>query len=196
MRIDLPGIYRTYEELLSDVDREFDRVRDTFIDRMQCRMGCSSCCTQLFPISAIEAAYISKAVKALDPEAREQMRLKALAYLEELTGSDVDENQSIEAHSRVVQEALDRLVGAPPHPLSCLGGRHLLHLRPPPHHSPQVRHSPVEPPQARRASGVRAELQRRRGHRSRRPGGTPDKAGAPVVGVQRPHPQPTSTCPS
>ena len=111
MGIDLDSIYRTYEELLSDVDREFNRVRDIFIDRMQCRMGCSSCCTQLFPISAIEAAYISKAVKALDPEAREQMRLKALAYLEELTGSDVDENQSIEAHSRVVQEALDRLVG-------------------------------------------------------------------------------------
>ena len=62
---DLDSIYRTYEELLSDVDREFNRVRDIFIDRMQCRMGCSSCCSQLFPISAIEAAYISKAVKAL-----------------------------------------------------------------------------------------------------------------------------------
>ena len=111
MATDLDSIYRTYEELLSDVDREFNRVRDIFIDRMQCRMGCSSCCSQLFPISAIEASYISKAVKALDPEARMQMRLKALAYLEELTGSDVDENQDIEAHSQVVKEALDRLVG-------------------------------------------------------------------------------------
>ena len=111
MGIDLDSIYRTYEELLSDVDREFARVRDIFIDRMQCRMGCSSCCSQLFPISAIEAAYVSKAVKALDPEAREQMRLKALAYLAELTGAQVDEGQSIETHSRVIQEALDRLVG-------------------------------------------------------------------------------------
>ena len=111
MATDLDSIYRTYEALLSDVDREFNRVRDIFIERMQCRMGCSSCCSQLFPISAIEAAYISKAVKALEPEAREQMRRKALAYLEELTGSAVDEEQSIEAHSQVVEEALDRLVG-------------------------------------------------------------------------------------
>ena len=111
MATDLNSIYRTYEDLLSDVDREFNRVRDIFIDRMQCRMGCSSCCSQLFSISAIEAAYISKAVKMLDPEAREQMRLKALAYLEELTGSQVDQAQGIEAHSQVIQEALERLVG-------------------------------------------------------------------------------------
>ena len=111
MKIDLPGIYQTYEELLSKVDQEFNRVRDIFIDRMQCRRGCSSCCSQLFSISAIEAAYISKALKELDYESREQMRLKALAYLEELTGAPVDPTQSVEAHSQVIEEALDRLVG-------------------------------------------------------------------------------------
>ena len=111
MKIDLPGIYQTYEELLSKVDQEFNRVRDIFIDRMQCRRGCSSCCSQLFSISAIEAAYISRALKELDPESREQMRRKALVYLEELTGAPLDPTQSIEAHSQVIEEALDRLVG-------------------------------------------------------------------------------------
>ena len=111
MKVNLPGIYRTYEDLLSKVDQEFNRVRDIFIDKMQCRMGCSSCCSQLFSISAIEAAYISKAVKELDSESRELMRRKALAYIEELTGVPVDQTQSIEEHSRVVEEALDRLVG-------------------------------------------------------------------------------------
>ncbi len=109
--VDLPSIYRTYEELLRKVDQEFNRVRDIFIDRMQCRRGCSSCCSQLFSISAIEAAYISKAVKELDPESRELMRGKALAYLEQLTGTPVDRTQNIEDHSRAIQEALGRLVG-------------------------------------------------------------------------------------
>ena len=109
--VELSSIYRTYEELLSDVEQEFNRVRDIFIEQMQCRKGCSSCCNQLFPISAIEAAYISKAVKALDPQAQQLMRQKAVAYLEELTGTEVDESQSIEAHSQLVGDALNRLVG-------------------------------------------------------------------------------------
>ena len=108
---ELSSIYRTYEELLADVEREFDRVRNIFIERMQCRKGCSSCCTQLFSISAIEAAYISRAVKALGPQERSEMRRKALAYLAELTGAEVDENQSIEDHSRLVRDTLDRLAG-------------------------------------------------------------------------------------
>ncbi len=108
---ELSSIYRTYEELLSGVDQEFNRVREIFIDRMQCRKGCGSCCSQLFSISAIEAAYISRGVKELEPQAREAMRQKARAYLKELTGADVEESDSIEAHSRTVQEALDRLIG-------------------------------------------------------------------------------------
>ena len=108
---ELSSIYRTYEELLSDVEREFNRVRDIFIDRMQCRKGCSSCCTQLFSISAIEAAYISKAIKALGPQERSEMRHKALTYLTELTGTEIDENQSIEDHSQLVGDAVNRLAG-------------------------------------------------------------------------------------
>mgnify|MGYP000972656126 CR=1 FL=1 len=52
MKIELPGIHKKYEELVSQVDQEFNKVRDIFIDRMQCRMGCNSCCSQLFSISA------------------------------------------------------------------------------------------------------------------------------------------------
>lgn len=109
--MELSNIYRTYQEFASEVDREFDRVRNIFLDRMQCGKGCSSCCSQLFSISAIEAAYISKAVKALGREQRRLMVEKARAYLKELTGVEVDESQTIESHSRVVKEALDRLIG-------------------------------------------------------------------------------------
>lgn len=111
MLTEVSSIYRTYEELLSEADQMFNTVRDMFIDKMQCRMGCSSCCHQLFSISAVEAAYISRAVKDLEAETRANMRHKALAYLNELTGVEVDEAQSIEAHSRIVGDALNKLVG-------------------------------------------------------------------------------------
>jgi Fe-S-cluster containining protein len=105
------GIYRTYTDLLSAVDKEFNRVREIFIDRMQCAKGCSSCCNQLFSISAIEAAYISRGVKDLEPNARTEMCVRALAYLRELTGVEPDDTQGIEAHSRIVEHALNELVG-------------------------------------------------------------------------------------
>jgi Fe-S-cluster containining protein len=107
----LSDIYSRYAQLLEATDKEFERVRDLFIERMQCRKGCSSCCTQLFSISAIEAAYLSRAFKALDPEYQEEMRRKARDYLAELLGTEVDESQSIEEHSKLVGPALDRQVG-------------------------------------------------------------------------------------
>ena len=127
----LSEIYRAYEGLLSDVESEFDRVRNMFIDKMQCRKGCSSCCNQLFAISAIEAAYLSKAVSELEPEQGEAMRQRAKEYLDNLLGADSTqdpdrestgrestvrqsqnwENQSLEEHSKVVREALGKKVG-------------------------------------------------------------------------------------
>ena len=109
--VGIESIYRTYEELLFSVEQEFNRVRDIFIEKMQCRNGCSSCCSQLFSISAVEAAYISRAVKELEPHTAQLMREQARAYLQELTGDDVEEAQGIEAHSQVVEEALSRLAG-------------------------------------------------------------------------------------
>ena len=107
----LESIYRRYEDLLADVESEFDRVSRIFSDRMQCRKGCGSCCSQLFYISLIEAAYVSRAVKGLDPGSRREMRDKAKAYLTELMGVDVDEDGGIEAHSRAVRAAVEAQAG-------------------------------------------------------------------------------------
>ncbi len=107
----LSSIYRIYEDLLAEVDQEFKRVSNIFIDRMQCRKGCSSCCSQLFPISAIEAAHISRAVKELPPDVQEGMRRKAHDYLAELIGPKFDGAQGIEEHGKSVSAALDKSVG-------------------------------------------------------------------------------------
>ena len=107
----LESIYRQYETLLADVESEFDRVSRIFSDRMQCRKGCGSCCSQIFHISLIEAAYISRAVKALDPVSRREMRSKARAYLADLTGTAVDEDQDVGSHSRMVRASVDAKAG-------------------------------------------------------------------------------------
>lgn len=107
----IANIYRSYEDLLSKVDQEFNRVSNIFSEKMNCRSGCSSCCSQLFPISVVEAAYISRAVKELEPQASLLMRENAREYLKELTGIEVDEAEGIEAHSSLVEAALIKLAG-------------------------------------------------------------------------------------
>jgi Fe-S-cluster containining protein len=84
-------LYGSYEEYLSDVDKEFHRVYQIFEDRMQCRRGCSSCCSQMFSISLLEAAYISRAIKALPDDMRRLLRVKAEEYVDaarDLIGTD------------------------------------------------------------------------------------------------------------
>ena len=150
----LSEIYRTYEELLKDVGREFERVRNVFIDRMQCRKGCSSCCSQLFSISAIEAAYISSAVKQLEPGPREEMREKARTYLQELTGVEIDATLTIEQHSEVVKPALEALIGR--YYISCPALKDdactIYDHRP--IICPQIRHTSLEPQQAQHPPGL------------------------------------------
>jgi Fe-S-cluster containining protein len=71
-----------YEKYVAAVDSEFRRVYDLFANRMQCRRGCSMCCSQMFSISLIEAAYVSRAVKAMPADERARLRAEAETYLE------------------------------------------------------------------------------------------------------------------
>lgn len=89
--MNLDELFQSYEAHVSGVDREFRRVFDRFADRMQCRRGCSMCCSQMFSISLIEAAYISKAIKAMPEEERERLRSSAREYVarvKQLTSGD------------------------------------------------------------------------------------------------------------
>ena len=108
----LEEIYREYSFLLKDVEGEFNRVSSMFSERMQCRKGCSMCCSQLFGISFIEAAYISHGVKELPEDEQVRARERASAYLEEMLGVGVDETQGIEEHGALVATALESLAGA------------------------------------------------------------------------------------
>jgi Fe-S-cluster containining protein len=93
-------VIRDYADHLSAVDREFRREADVFKDRMHCGRGCSMCCSQMFSISTIEAAYISKAIKAMPDAERERLQAAAREYVgraKTMTAGDdaSDEEQSI-----------------------------------------------------------------------------------------------------
>jgi Fe-S-cluster containining protein len=74
---------RAYETQAAGWDAEFARVATRFADRLQCRRGCSMCCSQMFPISLLEAAVIRRAVLQLPPDRRERLETAARTYLEE-----------------------------------------------------------------------------------------------------------------
>jgi Fe-S-cluster containining protein len=75
-------VFRLFEAHAFEWDAEFRRVRDEFPGRMQCQRGCSMCCSQMFSISALEAAAIAEAVAAKPAADRERLRSGARAYLE------------------------------------------------------------------------------------------------------------------
>lgn len=89
--MNLADLYHEYEKLCVEVDGEFRRVFQLFAERMQCRKGCSMCCSQPFTISLIEAAYIARAMKQMDEATRARLRARARQYLE--TRSDLIEKR-------------------------------------------------------------------------------------------------------
>jgi Fe-S-cluster containining protein len=74
-----------FEEHAAEWEAEFHRVRSEFSDRMQCRRGCSMCCSQMFSVSALEAAVIANAVAGLPAEFQAQLRRDARAYVQTAT---------------------------------------------------------------------------------------------------------------
>ncbi|HEV8482354.1 MAG TPA: YkgJ family cysteine cluster protein [Blastocatellia bacterium] len=89
-------IFSAYEQHVSAVDAEFRRVYQKFDERMQCRRGCSMCCSQMFSISRIEAAYISRAIKAMPEGERDRLRTGARQYVADarkLIGKDEESDE-------------------------------------------------------------------------------------------------------
>ena len=84
-----PGaLYREYETVSALVDAEFTRNAERFRNHpapgggtgLQCRRGCTACCSQLFDITLLEAAYISRHLRSLPPEKQAELRRRAEAY--------------------------------------------------------------------------------------------------------------------
>jgi len=76
-------IEERYQEIVAAVDAEFARNRELHGDKIRCKPGCTECCHQIFPITEIEAAVISRGLQALDAQARAALEQRARVYIEE-----------------------------------------------------------------------------------------------------------------
>jgi Fe-S-cluster containining protein len=93
-------IFIEYEWHVAKVDAEFHRVSGMFAERMRCGRGCSMCCSQMFSISLVEAAYISRAVRAMAEDERRRLQSAARAYTgraKELAGTADGDSEDEEA---------------------------------------------------------------------------------------------------
>lgn len=74
-------LIRRLEELCSRADAEFERGRRLHGARILCAAGCSSCCSQIFQITEVEAARISRHVASLPEAERASLQAKAAENL-------------------------------------------------------------------------------------------------------------------
>jgi Fe-S-cluster containining protein len=68
-------------DITSLIQAEFDRNLDIYGDKIQCRKGCSKCCSQIFNITLIDAWIIGEHVRSLPAEQREALQQKAREYI-------------------------------------------------------------------------------------------------------------------
>lgn len=66
-----------YGNLLVQLDRWSADARTRHPEVIPCRLGCTACCHGPFDISAADAGLLREGLKALEPEAREEVRQRA-----------------------------------------------------------------------------------------------------------------------
>lgn len=84
----LAYFFREYETVAALVDAEFARNLERFRNHitpdgspgLQCRRGCNACCSHLFEITPLEAAYITRHVQQLPAAERQRLHERAAAY--------------------------------------------------------------------------------------------------------------------
>jgi len=82
----IDALLQQYQNLLSEVDKACKKSSKA-CPKIPCHRGCPDCCKQLFPLSLIEAFYISEGLKSLDRKTRREIQRKAekgLAKIKEL----------------------------------------------------------------------------------------------------------------
>jgi Fe-S-cluster containining protein len=72
-----------YEKICTRYSQEFERNRVLHGDAIHCRAGCSECCHQLFQITEIEAAEVSRGAAAMEAGVRDRVLANARQYLVE-----------------------------------------------------------------------------------------------------------------
>ena len=90
----MKGIKQKFFDITDLIQAEFDRNMDIYSDKIQCRRGCSKCCSQIFRITALDGWIIAQHVKSLPEPRRRELQQKAREYLSHLPDSKGDNELS------------------------------------------------------------------------------------------------------
>ena len=78
-----PGLRERYTHVVEGYAAEFERNQQLHGERIRCRRGCDDCCHQLFQISELEAAEVSRGVQKLPQKVQLRVRERAAVYLKQ-----------------------------------------------------------------------------------------------------------------
>lgn len=71
-----------FYDITSLIQVEFDRNLDMYGEKIQCRKGCSKCCSQIFRITKLDGWMISQHVESLPEARRNELLKKAMEYIQ------------------------------------------------------------------------------------------------------------------
>lgn len=77
----MTNLKQKFYDITSLIQVEFDRNLELYGDKIQCRKGCSKCCSQIFHITLIDAYIIGEHIRTLPLKRREELQKKAREYL-------------------------------------------------------------------------------------------------------------------
>ena len=80
----MPDYKQKFYDITSLIQQEFDRNMELYGEKIQCRKGCSKCCSQIFHITLIDAYIIKEHIRSLPLKRREELQQKARDYLANL----------------------------------------------------------------------------------------------------------------
>lgn len=72
---------KKFFDITNLIQQEFDRNLELYGDKIQCRKGCSKCCSQIFRITPLDGWIITEHVKSLPEEDRNRLIENAKEYL-------------------------------------------------------------------------------------------------------------------
>lgn len=80
----MANIKQKFYDITSLIQKEFDRNLDIYGDKIQCRKGCSKCCSQIFNITLIDGWIIEEHIRSLPARQRETLQQKAREYIDKV----------------------------------------------------------------------------------------------------------------
>jgi Fe-S-cluster containining protein len=76
----MPDFKEKFYDITYLVQKEFDRNLELYGDKIQCRKGCSKCCSQIFRITSVDAWIIREHIKFLPQGKQVHLKQKAGEY--------------------------------------------------------------------------------------------------------------------